>query len=154
MTIRKATAADIELLIKLRLDYIEQDSGKIAEHPKQELSLQLRSYFTSHLADESFVAIVAEERGNVVSTAYLAIAEKPPSSHFPNGKTGALLNVLTYANFRRKGIATKVISRLIEEAKARNISSIGLLATKDGLQLYKKLGFSTADYLPMTLEIF
>ena len=154
MTIRKATSADIELLIRLRLDFIEQDSGEIAELLKQKLAMQLRRYFAKSFADGNFVAILAEESGSIVSTAYLAVSEKPPWTRCPNGKTGTIMNVLTHAAHRRKGIATKVLSRLIDEAKALNISSLDLLATEAGLSLYKTLGFSTVDYAPMKLELF
>jgi len=87
----------------------------------------------------------------LVSVAYLAIAEKPANTTFITGKTGTLLNVLTYPEYRRKGIATKVINFLIGEAKNAGVSSIDLSATNDGKPLYEKMRFTTSTYVAMRM---
>ena len=46
-------------------------------------------------------------------------------------------HVLTFPEFRRKGIATKVITFLIDEARKSGVSTIDLSATKDGKHLYE-----------------
>ncbi|ULQ61170.1 GNAT family N-acetyltransferase [Brucepastera parasyntrophica] len=79
------------------------------------------------------------------------MGKKPPNPNFVNGKTGTLLNVFTYPEYRNQGIAATLMKKLIEEAKKENISEIELSATKDGEKLYKKLGFKESEYTEMNI---
>lgn len=81
------------------------------------------------------------------------ISENPANSAFSTGIKGTLLNVLTYHKYRRKGIATKVINKVIEEAKAVGVSHINLYATSDGKYLYEKMGFKESSYTAMGLRL-
>lgn len=71
----------------------------------------------------------------------MAIAEKPANTDCITGKTATILNVFTYPEYRRKGIAAKLLNMAISEAKAMNISCLELSATDSGRPLYEKLGF-------------
>ena len=139
---RKAGKNDIELLIKLRLDYLNDDRGELSEQDKSAVAAQLKEYYPKHLGTD-FIAYIAETDGNIIATAFLAIKEVPANPAFITGKTGTVLNVFTYPEYRRKGIATELLKRLIEEAKAQNLSYIELSATESGKPLYEKLGFQT-----------
>lgn len=153
MNIRKATIDDIEILIKLRLDYLIADRGILSSEEEIAIRSQLTTYFTRHI-NHDFIAIVAEKDSNVLATAFLAIVEKPANPTFITGKTGTLLNVLTYPEYRRMGIASKVISKIIDEAKQLGVSSIDLSATQDGKPLYEKLGFvQSPKYTAMKLQL-
>ena len=153
MILRKATLNDIDLLIRLRIDYLTEDRGKLLQEEEIAVKKQLRAYFTRHISDNTFIGILAEIENNVVSTAYLAVSEKPANPAFITGITGTLLNVLTYPEYRRKGIATKVISKIIDEAKNIGVSYIDLSSTDDGKHLYEKMGFKESNYTAMGLRI-
>lgn len=153
MRLRKATTQDIDLLIKLRFDYLIEDNGGLTQDEKTAIQGQLGEYFKKHIKDNTFIGVIAEMDNKVASTAYLTISERPANPAFITGKTGTLLNVLTYPEFRRKGIATKVVSFLIEEAKKAGVSSIDLLATDDGKPLYEKLGFTTLKHTAMRMKL-
>jgi N-acetylglutamate synthase-like GNAT family acetyltransferase len=151
MNIRKATINDIELLVKLRIDFLSEEFGNA--NSKDDIRAQLISYYQIHLQDNTFIAVIAEIDGSVVSTAYLAISDLPQVLNYQASKIGTLLNVLTYPQFHRRGIATKVLLRIIEEAKLANISAINLSATDDGRPLYEKLGFEISTHTAMTLKL-
>jgi GNAT superfamily N-acetyltransferase len=85
--------------------------------------------------------------------AYLATNKKPPNQNFINGKTGTLLNVFTYPEYRNQGMATELLRRIIEEAKKESINEIELSATKAGEKIYKKLGFKESKYKEMNIEL-
>ena len=68
-------------------------------------------------------------------------------------KIGTLLNVYTYPEYRKNGIATDVIKMIIEEAKKQNVSIINLLATENGENVYKKLGFLETEDKSMRLKL-
>ncbi len=154
MNIRKATLEDIDLLIRLRFDYLLVDRGSLTTEEKEIIRSQLISYYTKHI-NTNFIAILAEMDHTVVSTAFLAISEKPANPAFITGKTGTLLNVFTYPEYRRKGFSTQVISQIIEEAKLSGVSSIDLSASPEGKSLYEQLGFTEpkSKYTPMKLQL-
>ncbi|EOH93039.1 GNAT family N-acetyltransferase [Enterococcus pallens] len=153
MIIRKATIDDTTLLIRLRLDYLLEDGAILVPEEECILRRQLKDYFSKHLSNNTFIGILAEVDTHVVAVAYLAISEKPANLSFITGKTGTLLNVLTYLEYRKQGIATKVLEKLIEEAKLISVSSIDLSATTEGKYLYKKLGFLVSNYTTMKLSL-
>lgn len=153
MILRKATVDDVELLISLRLDYFRADLGALTPEQENALTLQLREYLPRHLEACDFLAILAEENGTVLSTAFLLLVEKPSNPSFLFGRTGTVLNVLTYPQYRRKGYGEKVIGALISEAKKAGVSMLELAATKSGEPLYRKLGFTEAPNVSMRMKL-
>lgn len=153
VTIRTAHQGDIELLVRLRMDYIIADYGEISPTDRKNILARLPGYFWKGLEDKSFLAVLAEVDGDVVSVAYLAICNKPASVVFPTGKIGTLLNVLTYPQHRRKGYAFLVVSRLVEEARKLGVDSIDLTATQEGKSLYDQLGFQESTRPEMRLRL-
>ena len=153
VALRKATADDVDLLIRLRLDFINIDGEKLSADDEAAVRIQLASYLPKHIADGTFVAVLAEIDGRVVSTAYMAIAEKPAGRGLVNGSLATLHNVLTYPEFRRRGIATQVIEEIIRAAREARVDRIDLSATESGAPLYAKLGFAVSTYTSMNLKI-
>ena len=57
MVLRKATLDDIELLIRLRIDYLTADTGKLTQEEETAVISQLRVYFSKHIIDDTFICI-------------------------------------------------------------------------------------------------
>lgn len=150
---RKADMDDIQKLIKLRIDYLTEDRGELIESDKSAITIQLNEYFLKHIGGY-FIAYLAETDFNTIAAAFLVITEKPANPTFITGKTGILLNVFTYPEYRKKGIATALLKCLIKEAKTQNLSYIELSATKSGKPLYEKFGFQIKNsrYTEMKLQ--
>lgn len=55
----------------------------------------------------------------------------PTFSH-PSGTRAHLMNVYTKANYRKHGVARKLVQMLIDEAKRKGITEISLDATDLG----------------------
>jgi ribosomal protein S18 acetylase RimI-like enzyme len=153
MKIRKATIEDIDRLIELRLDYLRTDCEKLSDEQEQTIRTQLQAYFAKHIPMGDFIAMLAETDNIVVSVAFLVISEKPANPSFITGITGTILNVLTYPEYRRKGIGSQVVAALIEEAKQLGVSSINLSSTEDGRPMYEKLGFILPTHTEMRLNL-
>jgi GNAT superfamily N-acetyltransferase len=150
---RKLCSNDMELFIKLRLDFINEFHKDVDAIEKDKIKNSLKSYFERHIENSDVIGIVCEYNGNVVSVAFLIIGEWPANRTFINGKIATLLNVYTYPEYRKKGIGTNVINKIIEEAKNRNVSIINLLATEDGENVYKKAGFIETEDKSMRLKL-
>jgi GNAT superfamily N-acetyltransferase len=152
MQIRKATLEDMSELIELRIECLRDMDG-LSEEQEERVRGKLEPYFAEHL-DRDLIVVVAETLKNkLISTAFLVLSEWPSNPSFITGKVGILLNVYTYPEHRGKGVATQVVSYLIEEARRIEVSMIELNATPDGKPLYDKLGFKIPHYTGMRLRL-
>jgi GNAT superfamily N-acetyltransferase len=154
MQIRKLTLNDIDLLLKLRIDYLREEKKAQNLHDIEALEVKLRDYFIKWIPSDGFVAFVAEEAGEVLSTAFISIVERPPRNPASSYLCGTIYNVFTYPKYRNRGIATKVILDLLEEARLLGVAYIDLLSTDAGKSLYKKVGFQhISNYTSMRMEL-
>ena len=135
-----ANISDIPELVRLRILYMIDDFGSITDKEKEGMEAQLPGYFERELGNK-LIAFVARAEGRLVAAAYLLIIEKPANPFFLNGLDSEVLSVYTEEKYRGKGICTKLMSNMIEYAKANHLSRIDLIATDEGYPLYKKLGF-------------
>ena len=55
------------------------------------------------------------------------------------------MNVYTHEDYRRRGVARRLVEMLMEEAKDRGVTEISLDATDSGRPLYESLGFKASD---------
>lgn len=140
MIIRTANKNDIATLIQFRFAYLTDDVGPLNDEQISQLNTQLPDYFNRHL-DNDFTAYLAEENGNAAAVIFYITIEKPANTHFLNGKTAVLMNVYTKAEYRRLGIASRILDKLIADAKADGVTCIDLSATRMGKPLYLKNGF-------------
>jgi predicted acetyltransferase len=140
MIFEKATIKDISILTDLRIAYLQEDLGAISDKDLELMQETLPSYYDKHL-NKDLMAYVARDEMDIVSCALLLIVEKPMSPLFITGKTGTVLNVYTKPEYRKKGYAKKLMTIMLEDAKAEDMSVIELKATEDGYSLYKSVGF-------------
>ena len=138
MIFEKATIKDINGLTDLRLAYLQEDLGVITD--KELIQESLPGYYEKHL-NKDLMVYVARDDEDIVSCAFLLIVEKPMSPSFITGKTGTVLNVYTKPEYRNKGYAKKLMTMMLEEATAQDVSVIELKSTEDGYLLYKSVGF-------------
>lgn len=153
MNIYKATLDDINDLIQLRIDFLKMDKGFLSSKDETIIRKQLYNYFEKHIPLGDFIAMIGESDNKIAATAFLILQERPANPSFITGSAATLLNVMTYPEFRRKGIAMKVIQALINDAKLLGVSSIDLFSTEDGKELYKKLDFIEPAYTAMRLKL-
>ena len=138
MIFEKATIKDINGLTDLRLAYLQEDLGVITN--KELIQESLPGYYEKHL-NKDLMVYVARDDEDIVACAFLLIVEKPMSPSFITGKTGTALNVYTKPEYRNKGYAKKLMTMMLEDATAQDVSIIELKATEDGYSLYKSVGF-------------
>ena len=150
---RKMDINDLDLFVKLRLDFLSEVIENIDDKTIEEIKNALNKYFIEQIPKNKFIGIICEYNEKTISTAFMAINEKPANPNFVNGKIGTILNVYTYPEYRKNGISTKIMEIIIEEAKNQNISEIDLLAREIGENIYRKLGFKESGMKYMKLKI-
>lgn len=141
MIFEKANQNDINDLVKLRIAYLLEDYGEIASDKLSLISYNLPAYFHSHLNKDLFVFVCRDE-SILLGCCFLYISEKPSNPTFINGKTGTVMNVYTKPQYRKQGIAGKLIQLLLSQAEKLNLDFVELQATDAGYNLYKSIGFN------------
>ncbi len=150
----EATEEDIGQLTQMRIAYIISDQGSISEADHRSMEESLPIYFEESLGKSIFV-FAAKDKGQVVSTVMLNVIKKPANPHFIHGRIGEVLSVYTKEEYRRQGIAGKLMNMLLDKAKELELDYVELSATEDGYKLYKSLGFDdiTSQYHEMKYRL-
>ncbi len=138
---RKAVREDIPNLIELRKQQLIDEGQK----PDADINDELYKYFHDRFDEDSLVECIAEEDGTIKGTAAILFLGFPPGFTNPSGIKGYVTNMYTVPEWRGKGIATEMLSRLTDEAKRRGVSVILLSASNMGTPVYQKFGFKRAN---------
>jgi len=145
MLFRKARVDDIPYFVESRKATLEREDDNSIDDI-------LTEYFANALRNNSMIAWVAEDNGNVISTACFIICPLVPNFVNLSGKVAYLTNVQTTPDYRGQGVATKLMSEIINDAKELGIKKILLNSTDMGKSIYEKLGFIKNDrYYEMLL---
>ena len=139
MEYRYATIDDMNLLIQSRMDTLRDVNSLDADYQFSEEFLEAsREYFRE--GDQSTVLAIQNDRA--VGCATMCYIDLMPTYAHPSGRRAHLMNVWTNRDYRRQGIAEKLVTMLIEEARARGVSEISLDTTEAGRPFYRKMGFA------------
>lgn len=139
---RRATLDDIPELIKFKLLLLDELHEEENKDNLDQLIKELEKFFKEHLGTNDFVSWVVEYEGEIIATSGLIMWRVPPRYDCLHGRYGYISNMYTVPKARRNGISTELIKRLIEEARILGIDILNLHATKDGIQMYRRFGFT------------
>ena len=139
MEIRKANLNDIETLMDIRLEMLRvvNNLSADAEFDKV-LVVSSREYFLH--GDQT--TVIAVDNGKTIGCASLSYINIMPTFDHPTGKRAHLMNVYTRSEYRRQGIARKMVEMLIEKTWEKVATEISLDATAMGRPLYESMGFT------------
>ncbi len=150
---RRATIADVPLLVDYRVRFLNE----LDKHPENDETKAVRKYLLEYFAraipSGDFIAWVAECDGRVIATSGMVVWEKPALYEVESGKLGYLLNIYTIPEARKKGIATRLLNELINEAKLLGLKYLHLHASKDGEPIYRRAGFVEPHMPELTLRL-
>ncbi|MEJ9307065.1 GNAT family N-acetyltransferase [Priestia megaterium] len=141
MKFRKATVNEIDQLIYLRKKQLVDEGIE----PNQEIDTELKEFFINKMSDGSLVEWIVEDNEEIIATGAIICYEFPPTYTNKSGKKAYITNMYTKESYRGQGIATKLLTKLVAEAKTAGIIKIWLGASKLGRPVYKKFGFKEAN---------
>ncbi len=142
---RKANQHDIDALVNTRIAFMREVNGPELELIKERLLEENRRYFQEAIANDTFVVWMALDGGNIAATGGLTLYNVPPSFSCINGKIGYISNIYTLPEYRKQGIASKLMQHIMVEAKTRGCTKVVLNATDMGRPIYEKAGFVDAQ---------
>ena len=134
---RRLTEKDLDAFIEIRIRQLREEGAA------EDLDLKpaLKDYYARHLPDGTFVSWLATEDGRIVGTSGMSFVEKPPYYGCPSGKIGLLSGMYTDRAYRRRGIARRLLSLVVDEAKKYGCGTVQITASDMGVLLYADFGF-------------
>ena len=121
--------------------------------PDEDIDRELSIFFRSKLTDGTLIQWVVEDHEEIIACGAVLFYDFPPSYTNKTGKKAYISNMYTTESYRGKGIAKKLLTKLVEEAKMSGVSKIWLVASKMGKSVYEKFGFmETDDYLELNMN--
>ena len=153
LTIRRVGVEDIAGMTTARINYLTEMQGDMPELYKQELQQKLQLFFEQSMRESTFFAFLAEVEGREVSWGAMILKKIPGDFNQSSYLEGDILNMYTLPTYRRKGFSSRILERLLSEAKTMGVSKVALHCSKDGEPLYRKYGFADPIYPYLELLI-
>ena len=135
---RIATAGDIDLMMSSRLEMLHVVNDLNDDY---EFSDELIDYSRDYFLNGDQTTVVALDGQTVIGCASMSYMTIMPTFSHPTGKRAHLMNVYTNSDYRRHGIARRMVTMLIDDAWGKGATEISLDATESGRPLYESLGF-------------
>ena len=134
---KRLTEKELDNFIDIRIHQLREEGAK----EDIDLVPALKDYYQRHMAEGTFVSWIALDGNTMIGTSGMSFVEKPPYFGCPSGKIGLLSSMYTDPDYRRKGIAKELLSRVIKDAKAYGCGMIQITASEMGVKLYTDFGF-------------
>jgi hypothetical protein len=139
---------DAEILKQNRVAFVSDAVGKQVDSLLEE---RIRTYFNDHLGPVLLLATWQRKTGKLLWLRPLYLYHHPRPV-CPNGKCGLLVNVNTGKGLPPRGIATRMLKALFEEAKQMGVERIELDYTEDGYRFISRSVFkSWSIRMPLSL---
>ena len=134
---RKLTENELTVFIDMRINQLREEGAE----EDIDLKPALREYYNRHMADGTFVSWLAVDGDRIVGTSGISFAEKPPYFGCPSGRMGLLSSMFTDREYRRRGIAKELLTRVVNEAREYGCGTVQITASDMGVLLYSDFGF-------------
>lgn len=141
MKCRKAGIEETALLSELRKQQLVDEGIE----PNKDIDEELINFFHKHFMDGSLAEWVIEDEGEIIATAAIVFYEFPPTYTNKSEIKGYVTNMYTAPDYRKRGLATMLLDKLVDEARERHVEKIWLGASKLGRPVYLKYGFQETN---------
>ena len=134
---QKLIEKELDAFIEIRINQLREEGAT----ENIDLRPALKDYYNRHMVDGTFVSWIAMDGNTIIGTSGMSFVEKPPYFGCPNGRIGILSSMFTSSQYRRKGIAKELLSRVVQEAKEYGCGVVQITASDMGVLLYTDFGF-------------
>lgn len=138
---KRLTETELDDFIMLRINQLREEGAT----EDIDLIPTLKDYYNRHMTDKTFVSWLAMDGDKIVGTSGMSFVEKPPYFGCPNGRIGLLSSMYTVKDYRRKGIAKELLTKVVNEAKEYGCGAVQITASDVGMLLYSDFGFVKND---------
>ncbi len=132
--------SDLHMLAALRIKMTEEEHP-LSDGQKRLIQENTKQFLFDGISKDTAVVWTAVFSERIVGMGFVNFFSLPPNDWCPSGKTAYIGGLYVLPELRRQGIASELLSHLVEEAKARECQRILLHASDEGRPLYEKFGF-------------
>jgi len=151
VSIREATSDDIPEILRQRRGMYEDMDYRDADALTAMLSTT-EPYLAKALANGSFRGWLASAEGRIIGGGAVVISPWPSHPYDGQCRRATILNVYTYPEFRRRGVARQLLETMIEWCRKERFPAVFLHASQDGRPLYQGLGFEPTNEMKLELR--
>lgn len=151
MDLRPLGPADLDLICRHR-ESMFRDSGR-SEAIIAEMRAPFRAWLAPRLADGRYFGWAVVDEGRDVAGLGMMVIDWPPHpSHPHQSERGYVLNVYVEPEYRRRGLARRLMAEAVAEAKRRGLRFMILHATDQGRPLYESLGWTDTAEMALIID--
>jgi ribosomal protein S18 acetylase RimI-like enzyme len=115
---------------------------------KDEIINKSKKYYLSHIDAADHYSVIACLPDKIVGCGTLLLQEKPPNPRYKKNLTGYILNIYVDTDYRRRGVAKKIMQHFHDYLQHLEVTRVALHASQFGYGLYTKIGYKpSASYL-------
>jgi GNAT superfamily N-acetyltransferase len=148
-TVRAATIDDLETVLRHR-------HAMFAEMGFSEASLaamdrEALPYFARAFEEGTYHHWCIDHLGQVAAGAGVSVTPFYPGPRDPRPRRAWMLNVYTEPEFRRLGMAARLVETAVDWCRNSGIRSVYLHASESGRPLYERMGFVSSNEMRLDL---
>ena len=152
-TLRRTTVADIPVLVRHRRGMWEDIGGR-SPRVLDRADVTYRRWVRKEIRAGRFFGLLAEDRdGRPAASGVLWIAPAHPRpGPFSRLTAPYVMSMYTEPEFRRLGLASRLVQWMIRYARSRGYPRLYLNASRYGRPVYAKLGFVDGNEMRLDLQ--
>jgi GNAT superfamily N-acetyltransferase len=151
ITIRETSIADIPEILRQRRRMYE-DMRYTDRSALDAMCSLSAGYLQRAFADGSFHAWLAFVDGHAVAGGAVIVSPWLAHPYDLECRRATILNVYTEPEYRRRGIARRLMRTMIDWCRQQGLARITLHASDDGRHLYESLGFEDSNEMRLKLR--
>jgi GNAT superfamily N-acetyltransferase len=149
--VRPATLADADVLVRHRVGMFT-DMGVALDVARMEAAF--RAWLESQMPPGTYRGwLVENAERQIVAGGGITILPWPPGPSYGGGRLAFVYNVYVEAAHRRRGLARLIMDALHAFCRDEGITSVALNASRDGLALYRSMGYVESPNPMMFLSL-
>ena len=150
VSIREASVDDLpEILRQRRRMYEDMHYTNLAELGAMVSASS--TFLRKAMTDGSFRAWLAYAAEHAVAGGAVLISPWPAHPYDLECRRATILNVYTDPEYRRRGIARRLMQTMIDWCRQQGFAGVSLHASDDGRRLYESLGFEPSNEMRLKL---
>ncbi len=150
LTVRSATLADVPIIIAHRHEmFAEMQRGTPGQ--LRAMDRAFRPWIERALHSGIYLGWFVADRDRVAAGAGLLLEDWPATPMDQSARRGYILNVYTHPDYRRRGLARKLMRTILDYCRLHDIRIVSLHASAAGRALYESLGFRPTNEMRLNL---
>ena len=152
ITIREAASSESAMILHHRRSMF-RDMGEGSVEELDRMVEVASPWLAQALGDGSYRHWLAVDRsGRVAGGGGVLLCPWPPSPKYPCTQRAIILNVYTEPEFRKQGIARRIMQTCMAWVKQQGFRTVNLHASAEGRPLYERLGFEATNEMRLRFD--